>query len=65
MAKGKSRLSESDGAIQREPEMVVPATDAPQDGMMAEERRTQILQTVRSAGRVRVNELAAGSVPRP
>jgi DeoR family transcriptional regulator of aga operon len=28
------------------------------DGMMAEERRTQILQILRSAGRVRVNELA-------
>jgi DeoR/GlpR family transcriptional regulator of sugar metabolism len=27
------------------------------DGMMAEERRTQILQTVRSEGRVRVNDL--------
>src|ERR1700733_7175772 len=30
----------------------------PQDGMMAEERRTQILQIIRSAGRVRVNGLA-------
>jgi DeoR/GlpR family transcriptional regulator of sugar metabolism len=30
----------------------------PQDGMMAEERRTQILQIVRSEGRARVNELA-------
>jgi DeoR family transcriptional regulator of aga operon len=29
------------------------------DGMMAEERRTQILQMLRSAGRVRVNELAS------
>lgn len=29
------------------------------DGMMAEERRTQILQILRSTGRVRVNELAA------
>lgn len=29
------------------------------DGMMAEERRTQILQMIRSAGRVKVNELAA------
>jgi DeoR family transcriptional regulator of aga operon len=58
MAKGKSKLNESSGAIDREPELVAPSTDAPQDGMMAEERRTQILQTVRSAGRVRVNELA-------
>ena len=29
----------------------------PMDGMMAEERRTQILQIVRSEGRVRVNDL--------
>ena len=34
------------------------AAESPQDGMMAEERRTQILQIVRSAGRVRVNGLA-------
>ena len=59
MAKGKSKPNESNGAIQREPELMVSTTDAPQDGMMAEERRTQILQTVRSAGRVRVNELAS------
>lgn len=31
--------------------------DPPLDGMMAEERRTQILQIARSAGRVKVNEL--------
>lgn len=59
MAKGKSKLNEAKGVIHREPEVVVPPIDAPQDGMMAEERRTQILQTVRSAGRVRVNELAS------
>jgi DeoR family transcriptional regulator of aga operon len=59
MAKGKLKLHESKGAIHREPELAVSATDAPQDGMMAEERRTQILQTVRSAGRVKVNELAS------
>lgn len=35
------------------------ATNGQLDGMMAEERRTQILQILRSAGRVRVNELAA------
>lgn len=34
-----------------------PDAEAP-DGMMAEERRTKILQIVRSAGRVRVNGLA-------
>jgi DeoR/GlpR family transcriptional regulator of sugar metabolism len=59
MAKGKSKPNESNGAIHRELELMVSTTDAPQDGMMAEERRTQILQTVRSAGRVRVNELAS------
>jgi len=32
--------------------------EPPIDGMMGEERRTQILQMVRSTGRVRVNELA-------
>ena len=31
--------------------------EPPLDGMMAEERRTQILQIARSAGRVKVNEL--------
>src|SRR5580692_3226268 len=34
------------------------APPRPQDGMMAEERRTQILQIVRTEGRARVNELA-------
>lgn len=32
--------------------------ELPVDGLMGEERRTQILQMVRSTGRVRVNELA-------
>src|SRR6202161_388015 len=35
------------------------ASSRPLDGMMAEERRTQILQIVRSEGRARVNELAS------
>lgn len=35
------------------------AVEPVQDGMMAEERRTQIVQMVRHAGRVKVNELAA------
>src|ERR1700691_5934525 len=34
------------------------APPRPQDGMMAEERRTQILQMVRTEGRARVNDLA-------
>jgi DeoR/GlpR family transcriptional regulator of sugar metabolism len=33
------------------------AAEHPMDGMMAEERRTQILQIVRSEGRARVNDL--------
>ncbi len=32
-------------------------TDAPVEGLMAEERRTQILQIVRTTGRAKVNEL--------
>jgi DeoR family transcriptional regulator of aga operon len=35
------------------------ASPRPLDGMMAEERRTQILQIVRTEGRARVNELAS------
>ncbi|MGB7547508.1 MAG: DeoR/GlpR family DNA-binding transcription regulator [Terracidiphilus sp.] len=59
MAKGNSKMDESEGTMHQEPEQAVAAAEAPLDGMMAEERRTQILQTVRSAGRVRVNELAS------
>ena len=60
MAKGRWILDQSEGTIHREPpQMVASAAEAPLDGMMAEERRRQILQTVRSAGRVRVNELAS------
>ena len=33
--------------------------EPPMDGMMAEERRTQILHIVRSTGRAKVNELAS------
>src|ERR1019366_5652370 len=49
--------------ISNEKEQSASATAAfgaepPIDGMMGEERRTQILQIVRSAGRVRFNELA-------
>jgi DeoR family transcriptional regulator of aga operon len=39
--------------------LTVSAVEAPLDGMMAEERRTQIMQIVRTAGRVKVNELAS------
>lgn len=58
MAKGSSKLHVSEGTILHEPVMAASAAEPPLDGMMAEERRTQILKIVRSAGRVRVNELA-------
>lgn len=54
-------LNESDVSemiAHHEKETAVFAADAPLDGMMAEERRTQILQLVRSAGRVKVNDLS-------
>jgi DeoR/GlpR family transcriptional regulator of sugar metabolism len=46
---GKEQSASASSALGAEPSI---------DGMMGEERRTQILQMVRSAGRVRVNELA-------
>jgi DeoR family transcriptional regulator, aga operon transcriptional repressor len=58
MTNGSSILDESEGTIHNDRVMDAPAAELPLDGMMAEERRTQILQTVRSVGRVRVNELA-------
>ena len=45
------------GATARETAGSGAATDAPIDGLMAEERRTQILQIVRTTGRAKVNEL--------
>jgi DeoR/GlpR family transcriptional regulator of sugar metabolism len=58
MAKGDSKLKPSKETNYHEPVVAVASPEPPLDGMMAEERRTQILQTVLSAGRVRVNELA-------
>jgi DeoR/GlpR family transcriptional regulator of sugar metabolism len=58
MAKGSLKLEEAERAVQQDL-AVVSAAEPPLDGMMAEERRTQILQMVRSAGRVRVNDLAS------
>lgn len=58
MAKGSSKLDASEGAIRHEPAITTSAAEPQLDGMMAEERRTQILKIVRSAGRVRVNEVA-------
>jgi DeoR family transcriptional regulator of aga operon len=59
MEKGNSNLNEYQGTIHQEGELTSSAAEAPLDGMMAEERRTQILQIVRTAGRVRVNDLAS------
>jgi DeoR/GlpR family transcriptional regulator of sugar metabolism len=67
MAKGRSTvhgLEEKTGHGRRaevstqRPGKDVAIVEHPMDGMMAEERRTQILQMVRGEGRVRVNELA-------
>src|SRR6202046_3558073 len=58
MAKGRSV---SNALEETFPHGLAPEDSAPprpQDGMMAEERRTQILQIVRTEGRARVNELA-------
>ena len=59
MEKGSSNLNEYQGAIHHNGELTSSDVEAPLDGMMAEERRTQILQIVRTAGRVRVNDLAS------
>jgi DeoR family transcriptional regulator of aga operon len=58
MAKDSSIADAPEGAIPLDPAMAASAGETPLDGMMAEERRTQILQIVRSTGRVRVNGLA-------
>jgi DeoR/GlpR family transcriptional regulator of sugar metabolism len=55
MAKGRSVSSAVEETLGGAAEDSAPR---PQDGMMAEERRTQILQIVRAEGRARVNELA-------
>jgi DeoR/GlpR family transcriptional regulator of sugar metabolism len=57
MAKASSVSDWSDETIPHERAMETPETEPPIDGMMAEERRTQILEIVRSVGRVKVNQL--------
>src|ERR1035441_2765480 len=59
MEKDNANPSEYQGAIHHEGELTPFIAETPLDGMMAEERRTQILQIVRTAGRVRVNDLAS------
>ncbi|HEY1901724.1 MAG TPA: DeoR/GlpR family DNA-binding transcription regulator [Terracidiphilus sp.] len=58
MAKDSSTVDSSDETIPNEPAVETSGAESPVDGMMAEERRTQILQIVRSTGRVKVNVLA-------
>ncbi len=58
MAKECSIVDPSEEAIHPESAVDTFAAEPPPDGMMADERRTQILQIVHSAGRVRVNVLA-------
>jgi DeoR family transcriptional regulator of aga operon len=57
MAKSTPSSHATAGALDSAP--VAPVPDPSLDSMMGEERRAQILQQVRSAGRVKVNELAA------
>jgi DeoR/GlpR family transcriptional regulator of sugar metabolism len=59
MADGNLILGESGRVISDGPTMDTSAVEPLPDGMMAEERRTQILQTVRNVGRVKVNELVS------
>jgi DeoR family transcriptional regulator of aga operon len=57
MAKGNSGTGAPEETTDYEPGTVATAADLQLDGMMAEERRRQIVQLVNSAGRVKVNEL--------
>jgi DeoR/GlpR family transcriptional regulator of sugar metabolism len=58
MIKDSSMVDDPEEGSALEPATGGTAAETPLDGMMAEERRTQILQIIRSAGRVRVNGLA-------
>jgi DeoR/GlpR family transcriptional regulator of sugar metabolism len=57
-AKGAANLDSRRRARQSEQPTSAGAIEPSGEGLMAEERRTQILQLVRSVGRVRVNELS-------
>src|ERR1700684_97974 len=58
MAKGRTGSNALEETLPNGSATEDSAPPRPQDGMMAEERRTQILQIVRTEGRARVNELA-------
>ncbi|MGB6194661.1 MAG: transcriptional repressor AgaR [Terracidiphilus sp.] len=57
MAKETTVPEPVNGAMGYGPASSSSTTDAPIEGLMAEERRTQILQIVRTTGRAKVNEL--------
>jgi DeoR/GlpR family transcriptional regulator of sugar metabolism len=59
MAKARNLSDESERPIGRESVRVGSEAEPPPDGLLTEERRTQILLIARGAGRVRVNELAS------
>src|SRR5579859_6219509 len=59
MTKGMTKFGVSARPDGRERNGSTPTTAVQLDGMMAVERRAQILQILRKAGRVKVNELAA------
>ena len=58
MAKGSAIPEPAKSATPQDAAGLGPAPDPQLDGLMAEERRTQILQIVRSMGRAKVNELS-------
>jgi DeoR family transcriptional regulator of aga operon len=58
MAKGRAALNTSEENAHSNQDTVNPTMDRAMDGMMAEERRTEILQIVRREGRARVTDLA-------
>jgi len=57
MAKGNAIPEPVGSASAHETAASISSTEVPVDGLMAEERRTQILQIVRTTGRAKVNEL--------
>jgi DeoR family transcriptional regulator, aga operon transcriptional repressor len=58
MAKGRSTLNTPEESSRPSQGTVDPATERATDGLMAEERRAQILYIVRREGHARVNDLA-------
>ena len=58
MAKGNAIRESANEAIAHESASSASMIEPQLDGLMAEERRTQILQIVRTAGRAKVNELS-------